>query len=113
MALAKWPKQALIWSQAGGSLKADSAGVWWSSIPFKNRIQQIAFIENQYEIEKEWDKSYGDRKNEIVFIGQNMNKNLICSHLEQFLSSKEELKTKKWEKGYDDNWPVERVVPIE
>ena len=111
--MASRPKQALIWSQAGGSLKADSAGVWWSSIPFKNRIQQIAFIENQNEIEKEWDKSYGDRKNEIVFIGQNMNKNLICSHLEQCLSSKEELKTKKWEKGYDDNWPVERVVPIE
>ena len=111
--MASRPKQALIWSQAGGSLKADSAGVWWSSMPFKNRIQQIAFIENQIEIEKEWDKSYGDRKNEIVFIGQNMNKNLICSHLEQCLLNKEELKTKKWERGYDDNWPVERVVPIE
>ena len=25
-------------------------------MPFKNRIQQIAFIENQEEIEKDWDK---------------------------------------------------------
>ena len=81
--LASRPKQALIWGQAGGSLKADSAGVWWSSMPFKNRIQQIAFIENQDEIEKNWDKTYGDRKNEIVFIGQNMNEDLIRSHLEK------------------------------
>ena len=48
-------------------------------MPFKNRIQQIAFIENQEEIEKDWDKTYGDRKNEIVFIGQNMNEDLILS----------------------------------
>ena len=30
--LASRPNQALIWSQAGGSLKSDSAGVWWSSM---------------------------------------------------------------------------------
>jgi G3E family GTPase len=34
--LASRPEQALVWGQAGGSLKADSAGVWWSSMPFEN-----------------------------------------------------------------------------
>ena len=33
--LASRPDQALIWSQAGGSLKSDSAGVWWSSMSFE------------------------------------------------------------------------------
>ena len=111
--LASRPKQALIWGQAGGSLKADSAGVWWSSMPFKNRIQQIAFIENQEEIEKDWDKAYGDRKNEIVFIGQNMNEDLIRSHLEGCLLSKDDLKNLDMENGYEDVWPVERAIPVE
>tara|TARA_B100000989_G_scaffold85334_1_gene61235 strand:+ start:91 stop:1086 length:996 start_codon:yes stop_codon:yes gene_type:complete len=73
------PDQALIWSQAGGSLKADSAGVWWSSMPYENHIQQNAFVENVDLIESDWDVDFGDRKNEIVFIGQNLNKALICS----------------------------------
>ena len=111
--LASRPKQALIWGQAGGSLKADSAGVWWSSMPFKNRIQQIAFIENQDEIEKNWDKTYGDRKNEIVFIGQNMNEDLIRSHLESCLLSEGDLKNLDIENGYEDVWPVERAIPLE
>ena len=111
--LASRPKQALIWGQAGGSLKADSAGVWWSSMPFKNRIQQIAFIENQEEIEKDWDKTYGDRKNEIVFIGQNMNEDLIRSHLEGCLLSEDNLKNLDLQNGYEDAWPVERTIPVE
>ena len=111
--LASRPKQALIWGQAGGSLKADSAGVWWSSMRFKNRIQQIAFIENQDEIEKNWDKTYGDRKNEIVFIGQNMNEDLIRSHLESCLLSESDLKNLDTENGYEDVWPVERAIPVE
>ena len=103
--LASRPDQALLWGQAGGSLKADSAGVWWSSMPFENRIQQMPFVENQQEIESDWDISFGDRKNEIVFIGQNMNETIIRSHLDGCLSTDKELATQEWEKGYEDNWP--------
>ena len=109
--LSSRPDQALICGQAGGSLKADSAGVWWSSMTFDRRIQQISFIENQQQIESDWDINFGDRKNEIVFIVQNMNENLIKSHLDSCLSTEEELKTKKWKKGYNDDWPVERAYP--
>ena len=56
------PGQAISWSQAGGSLKADSAGVWWSSMPYEKRIQYMAFIDNQKYIESSWDKKFGDRK---------------------------------------------------
>ena len=83
--LASRPNQALIWGQAGGSLKADSAGVWWSSMPFQTRIQQIPFLENQQQIESDWDIDFGDRNNEIVFIGQNMNETLIRSLLDRCL----------------------------
>ena len=45
--LSSRPEQALNWSQAGGSLKADSVGVWWCSMPFEKRTQYLSFIENQ------------------------------------------------------------------
>lgn len=110
--LASRPNQALIWSQAGGSLRSESAGVWWSSMTFQERIQSISFVENQEEIEKDWDIRYGDRKNEIVFIGKNMDQELITKDLNMCLSNEIELQNKSWEKGYLDKWPVERVTNI-
>lgn len=107
--LASRPDQALVWGQAGGSLKADSAGVWWSSMPFEERSRYLAFIENQREIESEWHKVFGDRKNEIVFIGQEMNKEMMIARLNECLSTDEELKTSKWRSGYHDQWPIPRA----
>ena len=110
--LASRPNQALIWSQAGGSLRAESAGVWWSSMTFQQRIESIAFIENQEEIEKDWDIKYGDRKNEIVFIGKDMDEKLITKELNRCLSNELELENQNWETGYQDKWPVERITNI-
>ena len=111
--LASRPDQALVWSQAGGSLKADSAGVWWISMPLEKRMQYLAFIENREYIESGWDKTFGDRKNEIVFIGQDMDEEKIKSDLENCLSTDEELLNDYWKKGYDDEWPVQRAYALE
>ena len=110
--LASRPDQALIWGQAGGSLKTDSAGVWWSSMTFEDRIRYAPFVENQELIESDWDKLFGDRKTEIVFIGQDMNEAKIRRSLDLCLSSEQEINSKKWMNGYDDNWPVERTSAI-
>ena len=49
-------------------------------ISFEKRIQYVAFVDNQEHIEsKGWDTYFGDRKNELVFIGQDMNEKLIRS----------------------------------
>jgi len=110
--IASRPEQALIWGQAGGSLRADSAGVWWSSMPYGERTQHIAFLENQKQIETNWNKRFGDRKNEIVFIGQDMDKELIKSDLEACLATVKELATQKWKTGYEDEWPVQRIYAL-
>ena len=109
--LASRPDQALVWSQAGGSLKAEGAGVWWASMLFHQRMKYLPFLENQKQIEKDWDKKYGDRKNEIVFIGQEMDKEKIRQELDQCLSSEEEILSNDWKSGYSDEWPVERMMP--
>nr|WP_299388558.1 GTP-binding protein [Allomuricauda sp.] len=110
--LASRPSQALIWGQAGGSLRADSAGVWWSSMPFQQRTQYMAFLENQKQIEMHWDHVFGDRKNEIVFIGQDMDETLIRSQLNACLATEEELASSRWEDGYQDDWPVQRAYAL-
>ncbi len=111
--LASRPHQALVWSQAGGSLKADSAGVWWSSMPYGERIQYMAFVENQPQIEAGWDSHFGDRKNEIVFIGQDMDEAFIKAELDACLARPEEIAAKKWEKGYNDEWPLPSITERE
>ena len=109
--LASRPDQALVWSQAGGSLKAEGAGVWWASMLFHQRMKYLPFLENQKQIEKDWDKKFGDRKNEIVFIGQEMDKEKIRQELDQCLSSDQEILSNDWKSGYSDDWPVEKMIP--
>ncbi|WP_350286282.1 GTP-binding protein [uncultured Croceitalea sp.] len=110
--MASRPEQALIWGQAGGSLRTDSAGVWWSSMPFQKRAQYLAFLENQEQIEAEWDKTFGDRKNEIVFIGQSMDEERMRADLNACLATDQELESQNWLQGYQDEWPVERAYAL-
>ncbi|MEM9339932.1 MAG: GTP-binding protein [Bacteroidota bacterium] len=111
--MASRPEQALVWGQAGQSVRADSAGVWWSSMPIGARKKYEAFTENQQRIMSGWDKKFGDRKNEIVFIGRNMNELSIKSDLESCLSTEDELATNFWVDGYKDHWPIHRFSTCE
>jgi G3E family GTPase len=110
--IASRPDQALIWGQAGGSLRSDSAGVWWSSMPFEKRIQQGSFVENQTQIESDWDTIFGDRKNELVFIGQNMDESLITKELNACLLTESELITIDLSNCFEDEWPIERSYAL-
>jgi len=110
--LASRPEQALSWGQAGGSLRADSVGVWWDSMPYGERIRYVSFVENQKEIESDWSATFGDRKNEIVFIGQDLDEVEITAELTACLLTEEELNTGHWKNGYDDEWPVARAYAL-
>ena len=100
--------QALIWSSAGGSIKTDPAGVWWDSMSFSERINYPSFVDNQKEIESEWSLDYGDRKIELVFIGQKLEVSSIVKQLEEcLLNEKELIEFKKGEFQKNDSWPIE------
>jgi G3E family GTPase len=106
--LASRPDQALVWSSAGGSCKADFTGVWWSSMPFQERINYASFVENQQHIEAAWHPKFGDRKIELVIIGQYLDKSKIISQLESCLLTDRE--TGLWGEGklqMIDNWPLQ------
>ncbi|MEP0369038.1 MAG: GTP-binding protein [Cyclobacteriaceae bacterium] len=104
--LASRPDKAILWSQAGGSLKAELYGRWWASVPMKQRAMSEAYLENQAEIQKKWDQQWGDRMNELVFIGQDMNKEKITSDLDNCLLRDYEIAGMEAGNGFDDNWPI-------
>jgi G3E family GTPase len=104
--IASRPNDALNWSQAGGSLRADKAGVWWCSMSFQQRIRYAAFIDNQPEIESRWDKRFGDRYNELVIIGQEMDKKTIIKELQHCLSTEQEIVAMERNQRFKDPFPT-------
>ena len=88
--LAAMPDRALNFSQAGGSLRVESAGTWWASMLPSERLNYQDFTENRKEIENRWDKRYGDRMNELVFIAQDLQKEQLHQDLNACLLTVEE-----------------------
>ena len=105
--LASRPDVAISFSQAGGSSRIESAGFWWASMEYSERIQYSSFIENKEYIEGKWDKKWGDRQTELVFIGQDMEKNQIIADLENCLLSEEENYNLIDFKKFEDPFPNE------
>lgn len=105
--LASRPDQALNWSQAGGSIKSEGAGVWWASMPFPERIKFQNFVDNQEIIEERWSKNYGDRLNELVFIGIKMNESDVRKQIVSCIcTDKELMDLQEGVFSTNDNFPV-------
>lgn len=93
--IASRPKQAINWSQAGASMNISLAGSWWDSMSIEKRLKSPAYLNNKAKIEATWDKDFGDRINEIVFIGRMMDKTFIVEELQACLCSDTELEAFK------------------
>ena len=103
--LASRPDDALSFSQAGGSSRMEKAGFWWCSMPMKERLNYPSFVANQTYIESKWSKQWGDRLNELVFIGQHMNKENILTNLEKCLLNDDEIISFQNKKVFKDPFP--------
>ncbi len=88
------------WAQAGGSLNLSPAGSWWASVP---KSHWDVDAETQAEIEKLFDGKYGDRRQELVFIGVDMNQAELIARLEEALLTPEEMAQGEavWETYFD------------
>lgn len=104
--LASRPEQALLWSQAGGSLRYDPIGTWWAAIPPDEREAMPAFQEHQERLRRNWSPIWGDRKNELVFIGQDLNHEQLRVQLESCLLREWEIDA--WREGepFEDPFPI-------
>jgi G3E family GTPase len=102
--LASRPATAVNFSQAGGSLRVESAGVWWASMPYAERIRYPSFAHNRRLIESRWSKEWGDRLNELVFIGQDLDSGKCLRAIRACLLTDEE--ARRWKKiTWKDEFP--------
>jgi G3E family GTPase len=104
--IASRPHHALLWSQAGGSLKADLFGTWWAAYSEKERMSNPGYAENKSLILEKWDSQFGDRMNELVIIGQDLDKESISKELSACLVSKQESKHYSLSTQFNDEWPI-------
>ena len=103
--LASRPDDAINFSQAGGSSRLEKAGVWWASMTFNERLNYQSFADNREYIESKWSKQWGDRMNELVFIGQDIEKEKMIADLEKCLLQDSEQKQYDSKKGFADPFP--------
>ena len=86
--LASQPQIMLIWSQAGRFRNWNGVGNWWADVPREHWPDDPYLRE---EAERVWDDVTGDRRQEIVFIGHEMDANALSEMLNQCLMTKAEL----------------------
>jgi len=70
-------------SQAGALVRHQAMGFWWASVP-KARWPQDEV--SRQHLEKSWHSVYGDRRQEIVFIGNTMDEAAIRRQLDACLT---------------------------
>ncbi len=104
--LASRPDQALLWGQAGSSFRADQYGRWWASIPKQERLLNPGYMENRKAIQEKWDEDWGDRMNELVIIGYDLDEEMVTQELRECLVNSLEGRAVVAGHNFEDNWPV-------
>ena len=84
-----------LWSQAGQIAELSPHAFWWDTVPpseWPDDPETLASIKNQF------DGEYGDRRQELVFIGRKMDEAKIRTSLNACLLTDEEMKggPEKW-----------------
>lgn len=77
------PEDVLLFEQAGRNSSVMAVAYWVAAL---DQATQKECLEDDEELRNSWDKEYGDRINQIVFIGKNYDKSKILSRLEQCLA---------------------------
>jgi G3E family GTPase len=80
--LATRPDWAGELSQAGSLVRHQAMGFWWASVPRSRWPDDPAWKQH---IAQTWDPVYGDRRQEIVFIGTGMDETAIRRQLDRCL----------------------------
>ena len=102
--LASRPEFAGQWSQAGGIARYGFAGMFWKAIPKKDWPTDEEYLTS---IENQWQEPFGDKRQELVFIGQNLDKESITQALDNCLLSEEEvLRGKDYWLTLEDPFPT-------
>ena len=91
------------WSQAGGIARYGFAGMFWKSVPKQNWPTDE---ESLKIIKQNWEEPFGDMRQELVFIGQGLDKDAMIGALENCLVTEDDLlKGEEFWTTLDDPFP--------
>ncbi|WP_342439529.1 GTP-binding protein [Paenibacillus sp. FSL L8-0436] len=118
-----WPEEVvrakgLVWlaakgdlaaslSQAGPSIQFGPAGYWLATLP---KEQQLEVLAVEPDVKARWDEQWGDRMNEVVFIGVAMDRAAIEARLDRCLLTGEELQQDWSQFNNPLPWPAEELL---
>ena len=101
--LATRPQFAGQWSQAGGIAHYGFAGMFWKAVPRENWPDDEDYLKS---IENQWVEPFGDMRQELVFIGQDLDEAEMTAALDNCLLSEEEvLQGKQYWATLEDPFP--------
>ncbi len=92
------------WSQAGPSCRTSFVGCWWAAAPPDDWPSDASAVEG---IRRDWAEPYGDRRQEVVLIGMEMNEAELRRGFDRCLLTESELAggPDAWA-SLDDPFPV-------
>ncbi len=89
--LATRPHLCGTWGQAGASLTVDRGGYWYAALPRDQWPEDDT--ETRRWIDSNWDPEVGDCRQEVVFIGADMDRPRLEAELDRCLLTDSELKS--------------------
>lgn len=102
--VASRPNHTAAVQLAGGTREVGVAGHWWAAVPTDRHPQDPAFKEH---LESVWDPAYGDRRQEIVLIGVDLDEAALRNSFDACLLTEAELRVpEQWtDLPHPFSWP--------
>ena len=77
------PDTCYLFEQAGSQVSLRDTGAWYATMPDDELMQ---FMQRHPDLVRDWDDTYGDRMQKLVFIGQHLDRDAITTALDACLS---------------------------
>ena len=77
------PDTCYLFEQAGSQVSLKDTGQWYATMPDDELLD---FIRCNPDLQRDWDDTYGDRMQKLVFIGQHLDREAITAALDACLA---------------------------
>ena len=76
------PDTCYLFEQAGKQVSLRDSGQWYATMPDDELLD---FMRRHPDLQRDWDDTYGDRMQKLVFIGQHIDRRAISAALDECL----------------------------
>ena len=77
------PDTCYLFEQAGSQVSLKDSGQWYATMPDDELLD---FMRRNPDLQRDWDDTYGDRMQKLVFIGQHLDREAITAALDECLA---------------------------